>query len=89
MLSCKHFVCGYLMCICVGLVREPNAIECSGEGWNCCLQMAEGMRQIRFCLQMIHQYSHVKVAKGSKGMTAKAARQCAKDTKEWRRLVHM
>ena len=31
----------------------------------------------------------VKVALGSKGMTVEAARQCAKDRKEWRALVHM
>ena len=31
----------------------------------------------------------VKVALGNRGMTVKAARQCAKDWKEWRALVHM
>ena len=31
----------------------------------------------------------VKVALGNRGMTAEAARQCAKDRKEWRALVHM
>ena len=31
----------------------------------------------------------VKVALGNRGMTVKAARQCAKDRKEWRALVHM
>ena len=31
----------------------------------------------------------VKVALGYKGMTVEAARQCAKDRKEWRALVHM
>ena len=31
----------------------------------------------------------VKVALGSRGMTVEAARQCAKDRKEWRALVHM
>ena len=31
----------------------------------------------------------VKVALGNRGMTAEAARQCAKDRKEWRVLVHM
>ena len=31
----------------------------------------------------------VKVALGSRGMTVKAERQCAKDRKEWRALVHM
>ena len=31
----------------------------------------------------------VKVALGNKGMTVEAARQCAKDRKEWRALVHM
>ena len=30
-----------------------------------------------------------KVALGSRGMTVEAARQCAKDQKEWRPLVHM
>ena len=31
----------------------------------------------------------VKVALGNRGMTVDAARQCAKDRKEWRALVHM
>ena len=31
----------------------------------------------------------VKVAFGNRGMTVEAARQCAKDRKEWRALVHM
>ena len=31
----------------------------------------------------------VKMALGSRGMTAEAARQCGKDRKEWRTLVHM
>ena len=31
----------------------------------------------------------VKVALRSRGMTVEAARQCAKDRKEWRALVHM
>ena len=31
----------------------------------------------------------VKVALGNRGMTVKAAQQCAKDRKEWRALVHM
>ena len=31
----------------------------------------------------------VKVALGNKGMTVEAARQCSKDRKEWRALVHM
>ena len=31
----------------------------------------------------------VKVASGNRGMTVEAARQCAKDRKEWRALVHM
>ena len=31
----------------------------------------------------------VKVALGSRGMTVEAARQCAKDRKEWKALVHM
>ena len=31
----------------------------------------------------------VKVALGNRGMTAEAARQCAKDRKAWRALVHM
>ena len=30
----------------------------------------------------------VKVALGNRGMTVEAARQCAKDQKEWRALVH-
>ena len=31
----------------------------------------------------------VKVAMGNRGMTTEAERQCAKDRKEWRALVHM
>ena len=31
----------------------------------------------------------VKMALGSRGMTVEAARQCAKDRKEWRALEHM
>ena len=31
----------------------------------------------------------VKVALGIRGMTVEAARQCAKDRKEWRALLHM
>ena len=31
----------------------------------------------------------VKVALGNRIMTVEAARQCAKDLKEWRTLVHM
>ena len=31
----------------------------------------------------------VKAALGNRGMTMEAARQCAKDRKEWRALVHM
>ena len=31
----------------------------------------------------------VKVALGGRWMTVKAARQCTKDRKEWRALVHM
>ena len=31
----------------------------------------------------------VKVAFGNRGMTVEAERQCAKDRKEWRTLVHM
>ena len=30
-----------------------------------------------------------KVALGNRGMTVEAARQCTKDRKEWRSLVHM
>ena len=31
----------------------------------------------------------VKVALGNRGMTVEAARQCLKDRKKWRALVHM
>ena len=31
----------------------------------------------------------MKVALGNRGMTVEAARQCTKDRKEWRALVHM
>ena len=30
-----------------------------------------------------------KVALGNRGMTMEAARQCAKDRKEWRAIVHV
>ena len=33
--------------------------------------------------------AHVKMAWGNRGMTVEAARQYAKDRKEWRALVHM
>ena len=33
--------------------------------------------------------AHVKVALGNRAMTVEAARQCVKDRKEWRALVHM
>ena len=31
----------------------------------------------------------MKVALGNRGMTVEALRQCAKDRKDWRALVHM
>ena len=31
----------------------------------------------------------VKVAFGNRGLTVEAARQCSKDRKEWRALLHM
>ena len=31
----------------------------------------------------------VKMTLGSRGMTVEASRQCAKDWKEWRALLHM
>ena len=37
---------------------------------------------------MVYYYG-VKVALGNRGMTVEAARQCAKDRKEWGALVHM
>ena len=33
--------------------------------------------------------THSSVALGNRGMTVEAARQCVKDRKEWRVLVHM
>ena len=36
-----------------------------------------------------HSMDGVKVALGNRGMTVEAARQCAKDRKAWRALVHM
>ena len=36
-----------------------------------------------------HWMDGVKVALGNRGMTVEAARQCAKDRKQWRVLVHM
>ena len=38
---------------------------------------------------MLGWINYVKVAFGSIGMTAEAARQCVKDRKEWRALVYM
>ena len=37
----------------------------------------------------IGQMDGVKVALGNRGMTVEATRQCEKDRKEWRTLVHM
>ena len=39
--------------------------------------------------QRIGWMDGVKVALGNRGMTVEAARQCTKDRKEWRALVHM
>ena len=39
--------------------------------------------------QMLGWMDVVKVALGNRGMTVEAARQCAKDRKAWRALVHM
>ena len=43
-----------------------------------------------FSLEIIitNMMDGVKVALGNRGMTVEAARQCAKDRKEWRALVH-
>ena len=38
---------------------------------------------------MSTQMDGVKVALGNRGMMVEAARQCMKDRKEWRALVHM
>ena len=38
---------------------------------------------------MLGWMDDVKVALGNRGMTVEAARQCAKDRKAWRALVHM
>ena len=38
--------------------------------------------------QRLSWMNGVKVALGNRGMTVEAARQCAKDRKEWRALVH-
>ena len=38
---------------------------------------------------MLGWMDSVKVAFGSRGMMVEAARQCAKDLKEWRALVQM
>ena len=39
--------------------------------------------------QRLGWMDRVKDALGNRGMTVEAARQCAKDRKEWRALVHM
>ena len=39
--------------------------------------------------QMLDWMDGVKVALGNRGMTVEAARQCAKDSKEWRAMVHI
>ena len=39
--------------------------------------------------QRLGRMDGLKVALGNRGMTVEAARQCAKDRKAWRALVHM
>ena len=50
--------------------------------------------QVEFILNNVDVMTHdflsgVALALGNRGMTVEAARQCAKDRKEWRALVHM
>ena len=49
-------------------------------------EVSEGLVQGRTRLGWM---DGVKVALGNRGMTVEAARQCAKDLKEWRALVHV
>ena len=57
------------------MARRVLMAEVSG-GWGCGKPRLGGM-------------DGVKVAFGNRGMTVEAARQCAKDRKEWRAQVHM
>ena len=41
------------------------------------------------CRQRLGWMDGVKVALSNRGMTVEVERQCAKDSKEWRALVHM
>ena len=50
------------------------------------LEVSEGRVRGRLRLSWMDD---VKVALGNRRMTVEAARQCAKDRKEWRALVHM
>ena len=51
--------------------------------------MAEGSGERVRERPRIRWMDGVKVALGNRGMTVEAARQCSKDRKEWRALVHM
>ena len=42
-----------------------------------------------FIFEILGWMDGVKLALGNRGMTGEAARQCSKDRKEWRALVHM
>ena len=51
-------------------------------------------RMVIFMMKLVYVFYYfiyygVKVALGNRGMTVEAARQSAKDRKEWRALVHM
>ena len=52
------------------------------------LLMAEASVGLIRARPMLCWMDGVKVALGNRGMTVEAARQCAKDEKEWRALVH-
>ena len=53
-----------------------------------CVDARSKLRRVRG-RQRLGRMDGVKVALGNRGMTVEAARQCTKDRKEWRVLVHM
>ena len=58
-------------------------------GWFGHVEIMDEYRMARMVLISGTRETVVKVALGNRGMTAEAARQCAKDRKEWTALVHM
>ena len=57
-----------------------TGVECEKRDWS---------RVLSPTLAKSNSNNGVTVALGDTGMTVEAARQCAKDQKEWRALVHM